>query len=72
MSLYQGEVGDIKVLKESFTTPLTKITNREIKLDLTEANFSQRQTKDEFDHEAYKLMMEACYNFEAYVEGHII
>ncbi|TYK15065.1 uncharacterized protein E5676_scaffold45G001150 [Cucumis melo var. makuwa] len=29
-------VGDIEVLKESFTTPLAKITKQEIKIDLTE------------------------------------
>ena len=32
------KVGDIKVLKESFTTPLTKITNQKVKLDLMEEN----------------------------------
>ncbi|TYK14772.1 uncharacterized protein E5676_scaffold1610G00100 [Cucumis melo var. makuwa] len=34
------KVGDIKVLKESFTTPLTKITKQEIKIDLMEANLT--------------------------------
>ena len=33
-------VGDIEVLRESFTTPLTKITKQEIKIDLTKANSS--------------------------------
>lgn len=32
------KVGDVEILKESFTTPLTKITKQEIKLDLTKAN----------------------------------
>ncbi|KAA0034031.1 ty3-gypsy retrotransposon protein [Cucumis melo var. makuwa] len=36
------KVGDIEVLKESFTTPLTKITKQEIKIDLTEASLPQR------------------------------
>ncbi|KAA0042249.1 retrotransposon gag protein [Cucumis melo var. makuwa] len=53
------KVGDIEVLKESFTTPLTKITKQEIKLDLTEASLSQRWTKDGFDPKAYKLMAKA-------------
>ncbi|TYK04497.1 ty3-gypsy retrotransposon protein [Cucumis melo var. makuwa] len=46
------KVGDIEVLKESFTTPLTKITKQEIKIDLTEASLPQRQTKDGFDPKA--------------------
>ncbi|TYK14244.1 retrotransposon gag protein [Cucumis melo var. makuwa] len=53
------KVGDIEVLKESFTTPLTKITKQEIKIDLTEASLSQRWTKDGFDPKAYKLMAKA-------------
>ncbi|KAA0033245.1 uncharacterized protein E5676_scaffold9G00020 [Cucumis melo var. makuwa] len=32
------KVGDIEILKERFTTPLTKITKQEIKIDLTEAS----------------------------------
>ena len=50
------KVGDIEVLKKSFTTPLTKITKQEIKIDLMEANLPQRRMKDEFDPKAYKLM----------------
>ncbi|KAA0033768.1 uncharacterized protein E5676_scaffold1428G00900 [Cucumis melo var. makuwa] len=53
------KVGDIEVLKESFTTPLTKITKQEIKIDLTEVSLPQRRTKDEFDLKAYKLMAKA-------------
>ncbi|KAA0051508.1 ty3-gypsy retrotransposon protein [Cucumis melo var. makuwa] len=53
------KVGDIEVLKESFTTPVTKITKQEIKIDLTEASLPQRQTKDGFDPKAYKLMAKA-------------
>ncbi|KAA0058515.1 ty3-gypsy retrotransposon protein [Cucumis melo var. makuwa] len=32
------KVGDIEVLKESLTTPLTKITKQEVKIDLMEAS----------------------------------
>ncbi|KAA0032587.1 ty3-gypsy retrotransposon protein [Cucumis melo var. makuwa] len=53
------KVGNIEVLKESFTTPLTKITKQEIKIDLTEASLPQRRTKDRFDPKAYKLMAKA-------------
>ena len=34
------KVDDIEVLKESFTTKLTKITKQEVKIDLMEANLS--------------------------------
>ncbi|KAA0054549.1 gypsy-like retrotransposase [Cucumis melo var. makuwa] len=37
-SLKGLKVGDIEVLRKSFTTPLTKITKQDIKIDLTEAN----------------------------------
>ncbi|KAA0065384.1 ty3-gypsy retrotransposon protein [Cucumis melo var. makuwa] len=57
------KVGDIEVLKESFTTPLTKITKQEIKIDLTEASLPQRWTKDGFDPKAYKLMAKTGYDF---------
>ncbi|TYK15313.1 uncharacterized protein E5676_scaffold1706G00210 [Cucumis melo var. makuwa] len=50
------KVGNIEVPKESFTTPVTKITKQEIKIDLTEANLPQKWTKDGFDPKAYKLM----------------
>ncbi|KAA0056060.1 uncharacterized protein E5676_scaffold451G00780 [Cucumis melo var. makuwa] len=50
------KVVDIEVLKESFTTPLTKITKQEIEINLMKLNLPQRQTKDGFDPKAYKLM----------------
>ncbi|KAA0056394.1 uncharacterized protein E5676_scaffold120G002660 [Cucumis melo var. makuwa] len=62
------KVGDIEVLKESFTTPLTKITKQEIKIDLTEASLPQRRTKDGFDPKAYKLMAKAGYDFTTHIE----
>ncbi|KAA0046266.1 gypsy-like retrotransposase [Cucumis melo var. makuwa] len=43
-SLKGLKVGDIEVLRENFTTPLTKITKQEIKIDLMEANLPQRWT----------------------------
>ncbi|KAA0066578.1 ty3-gypsy retrotransposon protein [Cucumis melo var. makuwa] len=55
------KVGNIEVLKESFTTPVTKITKQEIKIDLTEANLPQKWTKDGFDPKAYKLMAKASF-----------
>ncbi|TYK28725.1 uncharacterized protein E5676_scaffold403G00450 [Cucumis melo var. makuwa] len=57
------KVGDIKLLKESFTTPLTKITKEEIKIDLMEVNLAQRWTEDGFNPKAYKLMAKAGYDF---------
>ncbi|TYK22678.1 uncharacterized protein E5676_scaffold195G001240 [Cucumis melo var. makuwa] len=62
------KVDDIEVLKESFTTPLTKITKQEIKIDLTEASLPQRRTKDGFDPKAYKLMAKAGYDFTTHTE----
>ncbi|XP_050939332.1 uncharacterized protein LOC127148938 [Cucumis melo] len=62
------KVGDIEVLKESFTTPLTKITKQEIKIDLIEASLPQRRTKDGFDPKAYKLMAKAGYDFTTHTE----
>ncbi|TYK02888.1 uncharacterized protein E5676_scaffold968G00270 [Cucumis melo var. makuwa] len=62
------KVGDIEILKERFTTPLTKITKQEIKIDLTEASLPQRQTKDGFDPKAYKLMAKAGYDFITHTE----
>ncbi|TYK01577.1 ty3-gypsy retrotransposon protein [Cucumis melo var. makuwa] len=62
------KVGDIEVLKESFTTLLTKITKQEIKIDLTEASLPQRQTKDGFDPKAYKLMVKVGYDFTTHTE----
>ncbi|KAA0033081.1 gypsy-like retrotransposase [Cucumis melo var. makuwa] len=62
------KVGDIKILKESFTTPLTKITKQEIKIYLMEASLPQWQTKDRFDPKAYKLMAKAGYDFTAHIE----
>ncbi|KAA0065805.1 ty3-gypsy retrotransposon protein [Cucumis melo var. makuwa] len=62
------KVGDIEVLKESFITPLTKITKQEIKIDLTEASLPQRRTKDGFDPKAYKLMAKAGYDFTTHTE----
>ncbi|KAA0051955.1 uncharacterized protein E5676_scaffold409G002330 [Cucumis melo var. makuwa] len=62
------KVGDIEVLKESFTTPLTKITKQKIKIDLTEASLPQRRTKDEFDPKAYKLMAKVGYDFTTHIE----
>ncbi|TYK09810.1 ty3-gypsy retrotransposon protein [Cucumis melo var. makuwa] len=53
------KVCDIEVLRESFTTPLAKMTKKEIKIDLTEANFPHKQTNDGFDPRAYKLMAKA-------------
>ncbi|KAA0031665.1 ty3-gypsy retrotransposon protein [Cucumis melo var. makuwa] len=61
------KVGDIEVLKESFTTPLTEITKQEIKIDLTEASLPQRRTKDGFNPKAYKLMAKAGYDFTTYM-----
>ncbi|TYK21900.1 uncharacterized protein E5676_scaffold494G00380 [Cucumis melo var. makuwa] len=62
------KVGDIEVLKESFTTPLTKITKQEIKIDLTEASLPQRRTKDGFDPKSYKLMAKVGYDFTTHTE----
>ncbi|TYK21493.1 uncharacterized protein E5676_scaffold305G00300 [Cucumis melo var. makuwa] len=62
------KVGDIKVLKESFTRQLTKITKQETKIDPTKASLPQRQTKDGFDPKAYKLMAKAGYDFTAHTE----
>ncbi|KAA0063066.1 uncharacterized protein E6C27_scaffold468G001830 [Cucumis melo var. makuwa] len=62
------KVGDIEVIKESFTTLLTKITKQEIKIDLIEAILPQRQTKDGFDPNAYKLMVKAGYDFTTHTE----
>ncbi|KAA0032347.1 uncharacterized protein E5676_scaffold340G00090 [Cucumis melo var. makuwa] len=62
------EVGDIEVLKESFTTSLTKIVKQEIKVHLMESSLPQRRTKDEFDPKAYKLMAKAGYDFTAHTE----
>ncbi|KAA0041103.1 uncharacterized protein E6C27_scaffold128G00060 [Cucumis melo var. makuwa] len=62
------KVGDIEVLKESFTTPLTKITKQEIKIDLTEASLPQRRTKDRFDPKSYKLMAKVGYDFTTHTE----
>ena len=67
-SLKGLKVGDIEVLKESFTTPLTKITKYEIKIDLTETNLPQRRTTDESDSKAYKLMVKAGYDFTTHTE----
>lgn len=58
----------VTVFKESFTTPLTKITKQKIKLDLTKANLPQRQTKDGFEPKAYKLMTKVGYDFTAHIE----
>ncbi|KAA0054152.1 uncharacterized protein E6C27_scaffold131G00760 [Cucumis melo var. makuwa] len=66
------KVGDIEVLKESFTTPLTKINKKEIKIDLTEASLPQRRTKDGFDPKAYKLMAKAGYDFITHTEFKIL
>ncbi|KAA0042178.1 gypsy-like retrotransposase [Cucumis melo var. makuwa] len=63
------KVGDIEVLKESFTTPLTKITKQAIKIDLIEASLPQRRTKDGFDPKAYKLMAKAGYDFTTHTEN---
>ncbi|KAA0041946.1 uncharacterized protein E5676_scaffold306G001570 [Cucumis melo var. makuwa] len=60
--------GDIEVLKESFTTPLTKITKQEIKIDLKKASLPQRRTKDGFDPKAYKLMAKAGYDFTTHTK----
>ncbi|KAA0053191.1 uncharacterized protein E6C27_scaffold1192G00140 [Cucumis melo var. makuwa] len=54
--------------KKSFTTPLTKITKQEIKIDLTEASLPQRRTKDGFKPKACKLMEKAGYNFTTHTE----
>ncbi|KAA0042067.1 retrotransposon gag protein [Cucumis melo var. makuwa] len=62
------KVGDIEVLKESFTTPFTKITKQEIKIDLTEASLPQSWTKDGFDPKAYKLMAKVGYDFTTHIE----
>lgn len=62
------KVGDIEIIKESFTTPLTKIAKQEVKVDLVEANLPQRRTKDGFDPKAYKLMAKAGYDFTAHTE----
>ncbi|KAA0051453.1 gypsy-like retrotransposase [Cucumis melo var. makuwa] len=62
------KVGDIEVLKERFTTPLTKITKQEIKIDLTEASLPQRRMKDGFDPKAYKLMAKVGYDFTTHIE----
>ncbi|KAA0060429.1 gypsy-like retrotransposase [Cucumis melo var. makuwa] len=62
------KVGDIEVLKESFTTPLTKITKQEIKIDLTKASLRQKRTKDGFDPKAYKLMAKTGYDFTTHIE----
>ncbi|KAA0060209.1 gypsy-like retrotransposase [Cucumis melo var. makuwa] len=62
------KVGDIEVLKESFTTPLTKITKQEIKINLTEASLPQSRTKDGFNPKTYKLMAKARYDFMAHTE----
>ncbi|TYK01174.1 gypsy-like retrotransposase [Cucumis melo var. makuwa] len=62
------KVGDIEVLRESFTTPLTKITKQKLKIDLTKANLSQRQTKDGFDPRAYKLMAKVGYDFTTHTK----
>ncbi|KAA0036540.1 uncharacterized protein E6C27_scaffold191G00420 [Cucumis melo var. makuwa] len=62
------KVDDIDVLKESFTTPLTKITKQEIKIDLTEASLPQRRMKDGFDPKAYKLMVKTGYDFTTHTE----
>ena len=53
-SLKDFKVGDIEVLKESFTAPLTKRTKQDIKINLTEENLPQRWTKDGFNPKAYK------------------
>ncbi|TYK30252.1 uncharacterized protein E5676_scaffold595G00790 [Cucumis melo var. makuwa] len=58
-SLRGLKVGEIEVLKEIFTTPLTKITKQEIKIDLTEASLPQRRTKDRFNSKAYNSMVKA-------------
>ncbi|TYK01205.1 uncharacterized protein E5676_scaffold2044G00510 [Cucumis melo var. makuwa] len=57
-----------KVLKESFTTLLTKITKQEIKIDLTEASLPQRRMKDGLDPKAYKLMAKVGYEFTMHTE----
>ncbi|TYK01673.1 ty3-gypsy retrotransposon protein [Cucumis melo var. makuwa] len=62
------KVGNIEVLKERFTTPITKITKQEIKIDLTEASLPQRRTKDGFDPKAYKLMAKGGYDFITHTE----
>ncbi|KAA0041300.1 uncharacterized protein E5676_scaffold145G00140 [Cucumis melo var. makuwa] len=62
------KVGDIEVLKESFTTSLTKITKQGIKIDLTEPSLPQRHTKDMFDPKAYKLMAKAGYDLTTHIE----
>ncbi|TYK20546.1 uncharacterized protein E5676_scaffold237G001340 [Cucumis melo var. makuwa] len=67
-SLKGLKVGDIEVLKESFTIPLTKITKQEIKIDLMEANLPQRQKKDGFNPKAYKLMAKASYDFTTHTK----
>ncbi|KAA0062934.1 uncharacterized protein E6C27_scaffold468G00280 [Cucumis melo var. makuwa] len=63
------KVGDIEILKESFSTLLTKITKQEIKIDLTKANLPQRQTKDGFNPKAYKLMAKAGYDFTTHTSS---
>ncbi|KAA0046770.1 ty3-gypsy retrotransposon protein [Cucumis melo var. makuwa] len=62
------KVGDIEILKESFTTPLTKITKQEIKIYLTEPSLPQRRTKERFDSKAYKLMAKVGYDFITHTE----
>ena len=59
-------IGSIEILKESFTTPLTKIEKGETKRlekKSVEAFLPERRTAEGFDPKAYKLMAKASYDF---------
>ncbi|KAA0057579.1 uncharacterized protein E6C27_scaffold497G00510 [Cucumis melo var. makuwa] len=64
-------VKNTKILKENFTTPLTKIEKGEakkIKKKDLEAYLPERRTVEGFDPKAYKLMAKAGYDFTTRTE----
>ena len=64
-------IGDIEILKESFTTPLTKMDKSDVKKTEKEearATLPEQQTKDGFDPKTYKILAKAGYDFTAHIE----
>ena len=60
-------IESIEILKENFTTPLTKIDKREAKRlekNGVKVCLSERRIVEGFDPKAYKLMAKADYDFQ--------
>ena len=64
-------IGDIEILKESFTTPLTKMDKSDVKKTEKEearATLPEKQTKDGFDPKTYKLLAKVGYDFTTHTK----